>query len=115
MSPFILGPDDATSSVVPETPYMLIILQLSHQSVTGMHSGVPSIPRVPCQHDVTQLSDCIGVCICVCAVALLSIITLQPHKEKQQMVREKQPEEVPERACTPSLTDTKPSLSVSYT
>ncbi|XP_043073626.1 adhesion G protein-coupled receptor B2 isoform X14 [Puntigrus tetrazona] len=45
----------------------------------------------------------------------LSAGSLEPHKEKQQMVREKQPEEVPERAYTPSLTDTKPSLSVSYT
>lgn len=82
-----------------------------------MHSGVPSIPRVPCQHAVTQLGDWIGVgvFVCVCAVVLLSIITLQPHKEGQQMVREKQPEEVPERACIPSLNDTKPSRSVSYT
>jgi len=52
--------------------------------------------------------------MCVCAVALLSIITLQPHKEEQQMVREKQPKEVLERARIPSFNDTKPSRSVSY-
>lgn len=46
-----------------------------------MHSGVPSIPRVPSQHAVTQLGDCIGVgvFVCVCSCASLYNYTTAPQ------------------------------------
>lgn len=95
------------------TDHLATLSSIRHRNAFRCAFYNPESPVNMLLHNLVTASG--WMCLYVCAVVLLSIITLQPHKEGQQMVREKQPEEVPERACIPSLNNTKPSCSVSYT
>lgn len=104
MSPFILGTDYGASFVVLETPHTHI-QQFSHQFIIVAHSGVPSLPRVPCQHGVTQLSVCFSVHACVCSCVSVYNYTTTPQGGTADGEREAQPVDVPARDCILSLVD----------